>query len=202
MISFPILQMSLQLEPAQPGSFTAQQQMSATRTVMSPLPPNYAMPPLAYGTAENAVPPTALRDMPTVQPTAPLMYQSSTSVKYSIEGPIVSEVAVENPVSNTNQNKGEPSAPMETTNTEINRILARIEQDNRILAELEKSRSTIDLPMIAASSNTASEVMSNRERNLSLPTKQSVSRQELEQLMAKLEQDNRVLAELDKREMF
>ncbi|GIX91934.1 uncharacterized protein CDAR_244861 [Caerostris darwini] len=79
-------QMSLQLEPAQPGSFTAQQQMSATRTVMSPLPPNYAMPPLAYGTAENAVPPTALRDMPTVQPTAPLMYQSSTSVKYSIEG--------------------------------------------------------------------------------------------------------------------
>ncbi|CAL1288401.1 unnamed protein product [Larinioides sclopetarius] len=202
--------MSLQLETAesssftaQPSSFTAHQAMTATRPVMSPVPPNYTMSPIVYGTTENSTPPTSLRGLSTVQPQAPLSYQSTTSVKYSIEGPIVSEVAVprevENPVSNTNQNKGESSAPMETTNTEINRILARIEQDNRILAELEKSRATVDLPLVPASTNTTREERSSRERNLSLPSKQSVSRQELEQLMAKLEQDNRILAELDKK---
>ncbi|GBL85904.1 hypothetical protein AVEN_63220-1 [Araneus ventricosus] len=203
-------QMSLQLETAEPSSFTAQpssftahQAMPATRPVMSPVPPNYTMSPIVYGTTENTTPPTSLRGLSAVQPQAPLSYQSTTSVKYSIEGPIVSEVAVprnvENPVSNTNQNKGDSSAPMETTNTEINRILARIEQDNRILAELEKSRATVDLPLVPASTNTTREEMSSRERNLSLPSKQSVSRQELEQLMAKLEQDNRILAELDKK---
>ncbi|GFT17597.1 RIMS-binding protein 2, partial [Nephila pilipes] len=195
-------QMSLQLDvTSEPGSFSTHQVMPTTRPVLSPIPSNYVLTPLVYGTAENAPPPNTLRDPAVMQPQAPLTYQSSTSVKYSIEGPIVSEVArdVENPVSNTNQNKGESSAPMETTNVEINRILARIEQDNRILAELEKSRATVDLPLVPASTNPTRDEMSSRERNLSLPSKQSVSRQELEQLMAKLEQDNRILAELDKK---
>ncbi|GFX53471.1 uncharacterized protein TNCV_4652611 [Trichonephila clavipes] len=138
--------MTLQLDvTSEPGSFSTHQVLPTTRPVLSPVPPNYVLTPLAYGTAENAPPPNTLRDTAVLQPQAPLTYQSTTSVKYSIEGPIVSEVArdVENPVSNTNQNKGESSAPMETTNVEINRILARIEQDNRILAELEKSRATV-----------------------------------------------------------
>ncbi|CAL1288405.1 unnamed protein product [Larinioides sclopetarius] len=140
--------MSLQLETAesssftaQPSSFTAHQAMTATRPVMSPVPPNYTMSPIVYGTTENSTPPTSLRGLSTVQPQAPLSYQSTTSVKYSIE----------------------------------------------------------DLPLVPASTNTTREERSSRERNLSLPSKQSVSRQELEQLMAKLEQDNRILAELDKK---
>ncbi|PRD36526.1 UNVERIFIED_CONTAM: hypothetical protein NCL1_08446 [Trichonephila clavipes] len=165
--------MTLQLDvTSEPGSFSTHQVLPTTRSVLSPVPPNYVLTPLAYGTAENAPPPNTLRDTAVLQPQAPLTYQSTTSVKYSIEGPIVSEVArdVENPVSNTNQNKGESSAPMETTNVEINRILARIEQDNRILAELEKSRATVDLPLVPASANPTRDEMSSRERNLSLPS--------------------------------
>ncbi|GFY43431.1 RIMS-binding protein 2 [Trichonephila inaurata madagascariensis] len=223
------LEMSLQLDAtSEPGSFSTHQVLPTTRPVVSPVPPNYVHTPLAYGTAENAPPPNTLRDSAVLQPPEPSTYQYGTSVIYSIEGPIISEVArdVENPVSNTNLHKEDARAQMEINNVEIDRILARIEQDNRILAELEKSRATVDLPLVPASANpTRDEMssrernlslpsnlplvpastnptrdeMSSRERNLSLPTKQSVSRQELEQLMAKLEQDNRILAELDKK---
>ncbi|XP_055929859.1 RIMS-binding protein 2-like isoform X1 [Argiope bruennichi] len=184
--------MSLQFETADTSGFTAHQAMPATRPIMSPVPPNYTTSPIVYDSTENAAPPTSLRGLATQQPQAPLSYLSTTNVKYSIEGPIVSEVARDIET----QNRGESSAPMDT---EINRILARIEQDNRILAELEKSRATVDLPLLPVSSDTPRGEMSIRERNLSLPSKQSVSRQELEQLMAKLEQDNRILAELDKK---
>lgn len=68
-------------------------------------------------------------------------------LQWFLKGPIVTEVALpretESSVSTINQSKVDSSAPMETTNSEINRILARIEQDNRILAELEKSRATV-----------------------------------------------------------
>ncbi|XP_042897319.1 RIMS-binding protein 2 isoform X3 [Parasteatoda tepidariorum] len=125
-------------------------------------------------------------------------YQPITSVKYSIEGPIVAEVALiketENSASCANQNKTNSETPSENTNSEINRILARIEQDNQILAELEKSRGTVDLPLVGAATK------ENKERPLHVTSiKQSVTRHELDQLMAKLEQDNRILAELDKK---
>ncbi|XP_077532986.1 RIMS binding protein isoform X5 [Haemaphysalis longicornis] len=98
-----------------------------------------------------------------------------------------------------------PSANAPATR-EVDRILARIQQDNRVLAELEKSRATIEssfsspaIDQLSIEPHRTSQLYSQlRPRSLQRST---VTMQELDGLMAKLEQDNRILAELDKRRL-
>ncbi|XP_065286326.1 RIMS-binding protein 3C isoform X2 [Dermacentor albipictus] len=144
------------------------------------------------------------------------------------------------------------ASPATTSTTrEVDRILARIQQDNRVLAELEKSRATIGSPVSVANlerlrqnieageaanygmSATAADslsasvaallLQSQLKSSFSSPAidqlstephrtsqlcsqlrpralqRSTVTMQELDGLMAKLEQDNRILAELDKK---
>lgn len=97
------------------------------------------------------------------------------------------------------------AAVFKTTSNEINNILARIEQDNRMLLELEKSRTTVGSPVSTANiarlkaqlredSSTQTEDVSKRQS-----IKQSTTMKELDKLMEKLEQDNKILAELDRK---
>ncbi|XP_054712643.1 RIMS-binding protein 2-like [Uloborus diversus] len=87
---------------------------------------------------------------------------------------------------------------------EIDKIIARIEQDNRILAELERSRATVGSPVSSANIEKLKaqfEEDHKQSNNLSHRSnmKSSVTMKELDVLMAKLEQDNRILAELDRK---
>ncbi|RWS10368.1 RIMS-binding protein 2-like protein [Dinothrombium tinctorium] len=66
----------------------------------------------------------------------------------------------------------------------IDQILARLEQDNKTLAELEKSRQTIGMRLLLS---------------FIALVAPSLTLKDLDKLMAKLEQDNRVLAELDRK---
>ncbi|KAL1440669.1 hypothetical protein MTO96_009222 [Rhipicephalus appendiculatus] len=144
------------------------------------------------------------------------------------------------------------ASPATTSTTrEVDRILARIQQDNRVLAELEKSRATIGSPVSVANlerlrqnieageaasygmtttgadslsaSVAALLLQSQLKSSFSSPAidqlsiephrtsqlcsqlrpralqRSTVTMQELDGLMAKLEQDNRILAELDKK---
>ncbi|KAG0410954.1 hypothetical protein HPB47_011929, partial [Ixodes persulcatus] len=135
-----------------------------------------------------------------------------------------------------------------TTTREVDRILARIQQDNRVLAELERSRATIGSPVSVANlervrqsieaGDSQGQVVSHEpltpsvasmllqsqlKSSFSSPAidqlsmephrtrqlysqlrsralqRSTITMQELDGLMAKLEQDNRILAELDKK---
>ncbi|XP_064461008.1 RIMS-binding protein 2-like isoform X3 [Ornithodoros turicata] len=124
------------------------------------------------------------------------------------------------------------------TSQEIDRILARIQQDNRVLAELEKSRATIGSPVSCANiqrlkqsieqdaravENSISVLQSSLKSSFSSPAidqlmleprrtkhlysqlrsrtlqRPTITMQDLDGLMAKLDRDNRILAELDKK---
>ncbi|CAN7987757.1 unnamed protein product, partial [Ixodes pacificus] len=103
-----------------------------------------------------------------------------------------------------------------TTTREVDRILARIQQDNRVLAELERSRATIGSPVSVANlerlrqsieaGDSQGHVVSHEPLTPSVASmllqsqlRSTITMQELDGLMAKLEQDNRILAELDKK---
>ncbi|RWS26093.1 RIMS-binding protein 2-like protein [Leptotrombidium deliense] len=109
---------------------------------------------------------------------------------------------------------------------EIDQILARLEQDNKTLAELERSRNTIGSPISSINLERMVEQrlratdtsdlflkdlvpstssLDNDYSQINLKTKHfsnaasSLTLKDLDKLMAKLEQDNKILAELDKK---
>ncbi|XP_076364305.1 uncharacterized protein LOC143253797 isoform X3 [Tachypleus tridentatus] len=101
-------------------------------------------------------------------------------------------------------------AMLESASKEIDRILQRIEQDNKLLAEIDKSRRTFSSsvpgsPIFSESvertkSGTEGETRLKEEiSHFASKLRSTVTRQELELLMAKLEQDNRILADLDRK---
>ncbi|KFM66228.1 hypothetical protein X975_21819, partial [Stegodyphus mimosarum] len=111
-------QIPAQLESGQCGSLSSIQMMSTSRSGTSPLPSIYPIQTTVQGVVENTALTTTHKEQSSV--TTQTAYQPSTSVKYSIEGPIISEIAlpldIDGSVSNSSQSKVDPSAPMKTTN--------------------------------------------------------------------------------------
>ncbi|GIY46656.1 RIMS-binding protein 2 [Caerostris darwini] len=91
---------------------------------------------------------------------------------------------------------------LNSTSYEIDKIIARIEHDNRVLAELERSRATVGSPVTSHNMERLTaqfEDQKQEEITHRHNMKSSVTMKELDVLMAKLEQDNKILAELDRK---
>ncbi|KAG8176190.1 hypothetical protein JTE90_015386 [Oedothorax gibbosus] len=92
---------------------------------------------------------------------------------------------------------------LNSTSYEIDKIIARIEHDNMVLAELERSRATVGSPVTSQNMERLTaqfeEQKKDEESSHRHTMKSSVTMKELDVLMAKLEQDNKILAELDRK---
>ncbi|XP_013782943.1 RIMS-binding protein 2-like [Limulus polyphemus] len=165
-----------------------------------------------------------------------------TSISSAVPAPLTVKPALMEKLSFTSSSLSTP-AMLESASKEIDRILQRIEQDNRLLAELDKSRRTFSSsvpgsPIFSESAERMkvdtegetrlkeeiSHIASKLKPSFSSPAidqlllepqrskqmnsqlaryrgikRSSVTRRELEQLMVKLEQDNKILADLDRK---
>nr|XP_042913748.1 RIMS-binding protein 2 isoform X2 [Parasteatoda tepidariorum] len=138
------------------------------------------------------------------------------SVSRNLHVPLVNYNSISNTTGTNFKSPGttiSSSSPISSSNifnsaaSEIDRILARIEQDNKVLSELEKSRATVDSPSsmhlerlkAQYEEERGTENMSHSHRHMMSNMKSSVTMKELDVLMQKLEQDNKILAELDRK---
>ncbi|CAL1288969.1 unnamed protein product [Larinioides sclopetarius] len=91
---------------------------------------------------------------------------------------------------------------LNSTSYEIDKIIARIEHDNRVLAELERSRATVGSPVTSHNMERLTAQFEDQKQDEITHRhnmKSSLTMKELDVLMAKLEQDNKILAELDRK---